>query len=93
MWDFQHASSRVAGEHSNQQVQQMGDGGPQPIGLGSDTMLNYQLFQKLKLIGRSKFNHLTITLTISVFRSSSSPENETLVVFFYLNFVNVEPYS
>ena len=30
---------------------------------GSDTMLNYQLFQKLKLIGRGKFNHLTITLT------------------------------
>jgi hypothetical protein len=29
----------------------------------SDTILNYQLSQKLKLIGRSKFNHLTITLT------------------------------
>jgi hypothetical protein len=27
-------------------------------------MLNYQLSQKLKLIGRGKFNHLTITLTL-----------------------------
>ena len=26
---------------------------------------NYQLSQKLKLIGRGKFNHLTITLTIA----------------------------
>ena len=31
---------------------------------GDDTMLNYQLSQKLKLIGRGKFNHLTITLTL-----------------------------
>ena len=30
---------------------------------GSDTMINYHLSQKLKLIGRGKFNHLTITLT------------------------------
>jgi hypothetical protein len=30
---------------------------------GSDIMLNYQLFQKVKLIGRDKFNHLTINLT------------------------------
>jgi hypothetical protein len=29
----------------------------------SDTILNYQLFQKLKLIGISKFNQLIITLT------------------------------
>ena len=29
----------------------------------SDIMLNYQLSQKLKLIRRGKFNHLTITLT------------------------------
>jgi hypothetical protein len=35
-----------------------------PMTFGSDTMLNYQLFQKLKLIGRGKFNHLTITLTL-----------------------------
>jgi hypothetical protein len=27
-------------------------------------MFNYQLFQKLKLIGRDKFNHLIDTLTI-----------------------------
>jgi hypothetical protein len=31
---------------------------------GSNTILNYHLLQKLKLIGRSKFNHLTITLTL-----------------------------
>jgi hypothetical protein len=30
-----------------------------------DTMLNYHLFQKLKLIGRSKFNHLINTLTVN----------------------------
>jgi hypothetical protein len=40
MWDFQHATSRVAGGYQSQQVQQMGDGGPQSIGLGSDTMCN-----------------------------------------------------
>jgi hypothetical protein len=34
-----------------------------PMTFGSDTILNYQLSQKLKLIGRGKFNHLTITLT------------------------------
>jgi hypothetical protein len=38
MWDFQHAPSRVAGGHSSQHVQQMGDGGPQSIRPGSDTM-------------------------------------------------------
>jgi hypothetical protein len=30
---------------------------------GSDTMLNHHLSQKLKLIGRGKFNHLINTLT------------------------------
>ena len=34
-----------------------------PMTFGSDTMLNYQLSQKFKLIGRGKFNHLIITLT------------------------------
>jgi len=29
-----------------------------------DTMLNYRLSQKLKLIGRDKFNHLINTLTL-----------------------------
>jgi hypothetical protein len=29
-------------------------------------LLNYQLSQKLKLIGKDKFNHLTITLTLSL---------------------------
>jgi hypothetical protein len=29
---------------------------------GSDTMLNHHLSQKLKLIGRGKFNHLINTL-------------------------------
>jgi hypothetical protein len=43
MWDFQHAPSRVAGGHPDQHVQQMGDGGPQPIGPGSDTMLEMGL--------------------------------------------------
>jgi hypothetical protein len=39
MWDFQHAPSRVAGGHPSQHGQQMEDSGPQPIGLGFDTML------------------------------------------------------
>jgi hypothetical protein len=77
MWDFQHTPLRVTGGHPSQYVQQMGDGGPQPIGLGSDTMFNYQLCQKFKLIERSKFNHLTWyqsqrswdrTLTPSIYR-------------------------
>ena len=29
----------------------------------SDTMLNYGLSQKLKLLGNGEFNHLTISLT------------------------------
>jgi hypothetical protein len=37
-----------------------------PMTFGSDTKLNYQLSQKLKLIGRGKFNHLTIILTLSL---------------------------
>jgi hypothetical protein len=32
--------------------------------LCSDTMLNHHLSQKLKLIGRGKFNHLINTLTL-----------------------------
>jgi hypothetical protein len=35
-----------------------------PMNFGYNTMLNYQLFQKLKLIGRSKLNNLIITLTL-----------------------------
>ena len=30
----------------------------------SDTMLNYRLFQKLKLLRNGEFNHLTISLTL-----------------------------
>ena len=30
----------------------------------SDTMLNYRLSQKLKLLGNCEFNHLTISLTL-----------------------------
>ena len=33
---------------------------------GSNTMLNYQLSQKLKLIGRGEFNHLIISLTVHI---------------------------
>jgi hypothetical protein len=33
---------------------------------GSDNMLNNQLSQKFKLIGRCEFNHLTISLTLSL---------------------------
>ena len=29
-----------------------------------DTMLNYRLSQKLKLLGNGEFNHLTISLTL-----------------------------
>jgi hypothetical protein len=43
MWDFQHAPSRVEGGHPSQHMQQMGDGGLQPIGPGSDTMLEMGL--------------------------------------------------
>ena len=32
----------------------------------SDTMLNYQLSQKFKLLENGKFNHLTISLTIII---------------------------
>ena len=32
----------------------------------SNTMLNYQLSQKLKLLGNGEFNHLTISLTIYI---------------------------
>ena len=65
IWNFQHAPSRVAGGHPSQHMQQMGDDGPHLIGSGSDTMLNYQLSKRLKLIERGKFNHLIITLTDS----------------------------
>jgi hypothetical protein len=34
-----------------------------PKTFDSDTILNYQLYRKLKLIGRSKFNNLIIILT------------------------------
>jgi hypothetical protein len=37
-----------------------------PMTFGSNIMLNYQLFQKFKLIGRDKFNHLIITLTQTI---------------------------
>jgi hypothetical protein len=40
---------------------------------GSDTMLNHHLSQKLKLIGRSKFNHLINTLTMSAFKAPLDP--------------------
>jgi hypothetical protein len=33
----------------------------------SDTMLNHHLSQKLKLIGRGKFNHLINTLTYTLY--------------------------
>jgi hypothetical protein len=39
---------------------------------GSDTMLNYQFSHKLKLIGRGKFNHLTIIVTKSKYNQVSS---------------------
>ena len=32
----------------------------------SDTMLNYQLSQKFKLLGNDELNHLTINLTMSI---------------------------
>ena len=38
-----------------------------PITFSFDIMINYHLSQKLKLIGRNKFNHLTITLTVPSF--------------------------
>jgi hypothetical protein len=50
MWDFQHAPSRVVGGHPSQHVQQMKDGGPQPIGLGSDTMLEMGLGLMLSIL-------------------------------------------
>ena len=57
MWDFQHAISRVVGGHPSQHVQQIGDGGPQPIELGSDIMLKMRLTPNStqKLIQELKF--------------------------------------
>jgi hypothetical protein len=43
-----------------------------PRTFGFDTMLNYYLFQKLKLIRRNKFNQLIITLTLPSCVSSNS---------------------
>ena len=37
-----------------------------PITFGSDTILNYKLSQKHKLIKRDKFNYLTITLVVII---------------------------
>jgi hypothetical protein len=45
-----------------------------PMTFNSNTMLNYQLSQKLKLIEKSKFNYLIITLTLY----SSTQEIQTL---------------
>ena len=36
----------------------------------SDTILNYRLSQKFKLLGNDEFNHLTIILTAFFFKSS-----------------------
>ena len=38
-----------------------------PTTFDSDIMINYQLSQKFKQIGRCKFNHLTIILTCLFF--------------------------
>ena len=38
----------------------------------SNTMLNYRLSQKLKLLGNSEFNHLTISLTIRTWLTSNA---------------------
>ena len=39
-------------------------------------LLNYQLFQKLKLIGKCRFNHLTITLTLPLTCELKLPFNK-----------------
>ena len=41
-------------------------------------MLNYQLSQKLKLLGNGEFNHLTISLTIYIYiyQISTSSANQ-----------------
>ena len=42
----------------------------------SDTMLNYRLSQKLKLLGNCEFNHLTIILTLSFTCGPKIPPNK-----------------
>jgi hypothetical protein len=42
---------------------------------GSDAMLNQHLSQKLKLIGRGKFNHLINTLTVMKVKSQNKRIN------------------
>jgi hypothetical protein len=53
---------------------------------GSDTMLNYQLSQKLKLIGRCKFNHLIISLT-------ATNKSKTLIEIIFFTRANVSSKS
>jgi hypothetical protein len=66
-------------------------------------MLNYHLLQKIKLIGKSKFNHLTITLTASLKnseislklyeRTSNGANSKTLARFGVLTSVEGHMYS
>ena len=53
---------------------------------GSDTILNYQLSQKLKLIGISKFNYLIITLTVLIKISESCQ-----YIYIYIIFKKLSP--
>ena len=53
----------------------------------SDTMLNYRLFQKLKLLGNCEFNHLTISLT-DIIRKN----NQSEIWLFLLNSIHFLPH-
>ena len=57
----------------------MGGGVKAEVKLGisySDTMLNYRLSQKLKLLGNGKFNHSTISLTLPLTCGLKLPLNK-----------------
>ena len=53
----------------------------------SDTMLNYRLSQKLKLLGNCEFNHLTISLT-DIIRKN----NQSEIWLFLLNSIHFLPH-
>ena len=45
----------------------------------SDTMLDYRLSQKLKLLGNGEFNHLTISLTRGNLKSQDCKTSSSLL--------------
>ena len=54
----------------------------------SDTMRNYRLFQKLKLLGYGEFNHLINILTLPLMCGLKLPLNESGLTHEIFNFLN-----